>query len=529
MALLPSLAHGGAVGGPASAPGVAARPVTARACGVKRRLLGWRPVRTAARSAKGPTLLPVLPQLLTRAAVRATSIFYELSRGGMELPPGPILVVANHPNSWMDALVVFCTSGRKVRPLARAPLFDKPGVGHVLRGLGGLPVYRPEDAPHLVGRNAATFDAAAGALRRGEAVLIFPEGRSHSESGLAPLKTGAARIALRAEAASDWRLGLRIVPIGLAYKRKTAFRGRAAALVGEPLSVAPWQEAYRRDNVAAAQALTATIATALERVTLRLSDTVDAELLVAAEALYAVERGLAPRRDGELAAHLPRLKLFEGGVHWLRAHDPERLERLEAAVGSYRSRLARLGIAVGELPERHPAHKTLRSIGTQALIAGLELPLACLGIAAWYLPYASPRPVLLFYEPVYEARATFKLVTGMLAFPLAYAAWLVLAWRLGGGPVAGAAAVILPLAGLSTLHWRRHWDEFVQDLRFLRRALRRHGLAAQLRSRREAIAAEIDRVAADWELQAGEGREEGPAPGLAPRREGSPDGPATPP
>ena len=399
-------------------------------------------------------MLVVIARLLARAAVQSTRIFYELGRQGPQLPAGPLVVVANHPNSWMDALVIFCTAGRRVRPLARAPIFDRFVIGHVLRGLDGLPVYRPQDDPEQVHRNETTFDAAVAALGAGEAILVFPEGESHSDPGLAPLKTGAARIALRAEEARGWNLGLQVVPVGLTYRRKTAFRGRAAAYVGEAFPVAPWRHAYEEDPAAAVRALTDAIAEALERVTLILSDVEDQALVDAAEALYAAERGLSEPGEEALAARLPRLKLFEEGVNWLRAHDAERLSRLASAVASYRWRLLRLGIREGELPESSPMHLEARRIGVQVTLAVLEIPLALLGLAAWYLPYASPRPLFWVYKPVYEARATVKLVHALVAFPLTYALWLALAWHTGGAALAAFVVVLLPLAGLAALHWR---------------------------------------------------------------------------
>ena len=66
----------------------------------------------------------------------------------------------------------------------------------MLRALGGLPVYRKQDDPAQMHRNDETFRRAIDALKDGDAVQIFPEGRSHSEPGLVELRTGAARIAL---------------------------------------------------------------------------------------------------------------------------------------------------------------------------------------------------------------------------------------------------------------------------------------------------------------------------------------------
>jgi 1-acyl-sn-glycerol-3-phosphate acyltransferase len=444
-------------------------------------------------------------RLVARGALWATRIFFEVGRQGPPLPDGPVLVVANHPNSLVDALVVFCVAGRKVHPLARAPLFDRLVIGQVLRELGGLPIYRPQDDPALVGRNDATFDAATEALARGDAVLVFPEGTSHSEPELAPLRTGAARIALRAEERAGWRLGLRIVPVGLTYRRKTVFRGQAAAFVGEPLEAASWQAAHDRDRTEAVRMLTSAIAERLEATMVLCGRVEDEELLDAAEALYTAERPREPAASEgtALAARLPRLQLLADGMRWLRAHDPERLARLAGAVHTHRARLERLGLTEREIPEVSTARETLRVVGRDLLLAALGGPLVLLGTLAWAAPFQSPRLVLRFQRPAYEAIATVKLATALAAFPLAYILWLVLAWHAGGFVGLGVAALLLPLAGLAALHGREHWRESAKETRFLLLALRDRDLAARLRSRRRAIADEIDRVADEWDAERG--------------------------
>src|SRR5690606_36683731 len=115
---------------------------------------------------------------------------------GGRIPDGPVIVVANHQKSLRDQLVIFRVSGLATRPLAKALLFDQRFVGTMLRGLGGLPVYRAQDDATQMHRNEDTFRCAIAALQDGAAVQIYSEGRSHSEPSLAPMRTGAARIAL---------------------------------------------------------------------------------------------------------------------------------------------------------------------------------------------------------------------------------------------------------------------------------------------------------------------------------------------
>jgi glycerol-3-phosphate O-acyltransferase/dihydroxyacetone phosphate acyltransferase len=446
----------------------------------------------------------VAASLLTRALGWAAAVFYDVERTGPAIPPGPVLVVANHPNVFLDPLVIFHTAGRPTRPLAKASHFENPFYRPFLRALGGLPVWRRQDDPSQTHRNEETFSAAIDALRTGAAIQIYPEGRSHSEPALAPLRTGAARIALRAEADSGWRLGLAIVPVGLTFTRKTLFRGRAVAAVGEPFGVTEWRGAYEEDPVAAARSLTEAIADRLEAVTLNLAEAEDFDLLETAERLYAREKGWAAWREREgLAERLPRLRAFARGLAWLRAHDPARHRRLARAVRRYRRRAERLGAGEGDVPPGYGVAGVVRYVAREAAVLLVGSPLAALGVAFWYPPYLLTRLVVRWTRPEYTAIATWKLVAGILAFGAWYAAW-VTAITFVLGPWWGAgAALALPLLGVVGLAWADRWSRVRDDARLFVRVLLRPRHRDRFAEDRERLAAEFEAVWRAMEREAG--------------------------
>src|SRR5690606_1726253 len=83
------------------------------------------------------------------------------------------------------------------------------------------------------------FRELVDTLAEGGAVLIFPEGTSHHQPRLAPLRTGLARVALQARSDRDLR-GIVIQPVGLIFERKWAPRTRILARVGDPLDLDAW-------------------------------------------------------------------------------------------------------------------------------------------------------------------------------------------------------------------------------------------------------------------------------------------------
>src|SRR5262245_35656010 len=175
---------------------------------------------------------------LVRLALRI--YFQRIEVTGLEhVPPdAPVIFVLNHPNALVDPVFLLCLAPRRVSFLAKSTLFRMPVIGFLVRALDSLPVYRRQDEGEDVSRNNETFVGARELLARGGTIGICPEGVSHNEPRLKPIKTGAARIALAAIATGEVR-DLVIVPAGLYYTAKTMFRSSALLYFGASISVSP--------------------------------------------------------------------------------------------------------------------------------------------------------------------------------------------------------------------------------------------------------------------------------------------------
>src|SRR6266540_5913803 len=179
------------------------------------------------------TLLRSLLRLVLRI------FFSRIEVTGIERVPreGPVIFVLNHPNGLIDPAFLLCLAPRRVSFLAKAPLFRMPVISAIARAFEAIPVHRRQDAGADLAKNAETFEAARAVLVRGGTIAVFPEGASHSDPKLRPLKTGTARIALGAAAGLPANLSLEIVPVGLYYRAKQTFRSAALLHFGAPFSV----------------------------------------------------------------------------------------------------------------------------------------------------------------------------------------------------------------------------------------------------------------------------------------------------
>lgn len=437
----------------------------------------------------------VLARLIRIVVSTAVSLFYRLERRGPAVPAGPVILAANHPNSLLDPIILFATGDRTARPLAKAPLFERAVVGRLIRWVGGIPVYRREDDPSQMDRNDDTFRAATAALRAGDAIQIFPEGRSHSDPQLSPLRTGAARIALAAESEAAWSLGLGLVPVGLTYARKALFRGRVVARYGEAIPVARWRDAFERDPQAAARELTGELERRLRALTLNLTESEDGALIDTAEKMWAREKGLhAPRARPALSDRLPRLQAFAAGLAWLRVHDPARHQRLREEVSRYHRAATLLGVGEGDVPVRYRGGPTLRWVAVELLPTALLLPVAALAGFVWGVPYRLVGWVVTRLRLPTDMVATYKVAASLVAYPLFLALWAALAaWTWGWAGAVGAV-VGLPLLGVLAVRWLDHARDVMEDLRLFGRVAGRARQTERLARKRRALVAEFEAV-----------------------------------
>lgn len=127
---------------------------------------------------------------------------------------GPLLIAANHPNSFLDAIILATLFKSPIYSLARGDAFAGKLITRLLSSLNMLPVYRVSEGVENLEHNYGTFDACQNIFKNNGIVLIFSEGRCINEWHLRPLKKGTARLAF-----SAWEKGykLRVLPLGINY------------------------------------------------------------------------------------------------------------------------------------------------------------------------------------------------------------------------------------------------------------------------------------------------------------------------
>jgi 1-acyl-sn-glycerol-3-phosphate acyltransferase len=354
------------------------------ACGADAGAGSWRP---RPRSEPMPAPLPKPSWILRRrfgvdsavtglARILQHVFFRETEVVGIERIPrdAPLVFASNHTNSVMDAVLLLALPGAQPRLLGKSTLWSHPVMRPLVVLAGALPVFRRQDPGVDVAGNFSTFARCHDALAARINIALFPEGTSHNERYRLPLKTGAARIVLEAEARRG-PLGIRIVPVGLNYEAKDRFRSRVRVHVGHPIDPAAEIARYATEPGAAVRALTARIADGLDTVI--------------------------------------------GGGSW-----PERTLATPKESGAWRRAIRLLG-----------------------------LPVYAVGVALNWIPYRVPGWISDRISKTPDEPATYKLLAGLLAFPLFWFAEAALALHLAGAVAAFLVAIAAPLSGYAALRF----------------------------------------------------------------------------
>lgn len=147
---------------------------------------------------------------------------------------GPLLIACNHPNSFLDAVIIATLFRQPVYSLARGDAFKNKTAARLLRALHILPVYRATEGVENLEHNYTTFDACKELFKKNGIVLIFSEGRCINEWHLRPLRKGTARLAI-----SAWQEGipLKVLPAGINYSSFHCFGKNVQLNFGECITM----------------------------------------------------------------------------------------------------------------------------------------------------------------------------------------------------------------------------------------------------------------------------------------------------
>ena len=456
------------------------------------------------------------PERLLRAFARLVlKIFFRrVEVVGEERIPldRPLVFVANHVNGLVDAALLVGTLPVWPRMLAKSTLWKNPVIRPFVEGARAIPVYRQQDKVDTAG-NEQMFEECHRVLigsslspgpgeRAGErgnginrAIALFPEGKSHSEPMLQPLKTGLARIVLGAERKQPG-LGVRIIPVGLTFDEKESFRSRALVQVGEPIDPAPEAEMGGTENPAAVRSLTARVDRGMKEVTLNYPSWEAAWLIGRAAELYGRAELDVPT-GRKLADHFQVHRAFAEGYQDLCRRYSDRLQAVEAAVREYDRLLKAFSLRDDQVASAYPPNPVIRFVVTTVLRLLVHLPLAAVGTILNIVPFWLVRLVGWVVRRSPDQVATYKVFGGLILYPLAWLVEAILAARWTDNAWLGALVFLAgTLTGYAAMLFREQSGAFLNEARAYLFLRTRRRFATELKARRDQVFREVEELAA---------------------------------
>ena len=404
---------------------------------------------------------------LTAALRGALRLFFRRIEvvGRERVPPtGPTLFAINHPNGLIDPLLLLCFAPRPVSFLGKAPLFRMPVIGWLARTFDSIPVHRRQEGGTDPARNQETFARARALLERGGTLAIAPEGTSHSDPKLRPIKTGAARIALGAATGTP----VAIVPVGLFYTEKAVFRSSALIVFGEAIrgpatGTAPTGEPAPEE----VNRLTAAIEIGLASLVPQADDHDAHQLVTRAERLLTA--ALPDPRARTLDDRLVVRQRLLAGYRTLRDREPVLLDRLIRRVDRLDRAFQTAGLSPDALPSTPPRVAAIpRALGRLLVRVGGFVPLAVPGVVIHYPAYRLIGWVARVVAGEHDdVLATVKIIAAALFYPVTWVAvGAAVGWWLGW-PFGVGAALLAPLSGYAALRLVERFGRFLSATRAL--------------------------------------------------------------
>ena len=188
-------------------------------------------------------MLYAIARILMTASLR---FFYRhLFVSGFEHIPrkGPVIIIANHHSSLMDAALIGLLLQRKAWFYARGDVFRNRFVARLLHRLHMLPVHAHQAGKTSLDINRASFAEGKKILRAGGVIVFFPESLSHTEQQLLPFRKGIFRLALEATETLD--ISLPVFPAGITYDDPVKAGRSVQVYAGVPLLLGPYSTVFR--------------------------------------------------------------------------------------------------------------------------------------------------------------------------------------------------------------------------------------------------------------------------------------------
>ncbi|MEO0480798.1 MAG: 1-acyl-sn-glycerol-3-phosphate acyltransferase [Planctomycetota bacterium] len=383
---------------------------------------------------------------------------------------GGRIVAFSHPFHLLDPAHVHLALGRgRLYYLADSViLFGTPRTAWMSRRCRALPLHRRESGKTDRGsqrENARFLQEAIQHLATGSSVAIAPEGRSTAQRSLWRFKAGLCRLAFETAKEHDWPDDLRVVLVGLTYRRmRRPYDGSLTVAIDEAVSVNDWRDRHERDARQTDREFLDHLEERMRALTADFGDLPPGFVEDLAELLDADDRARGNKLERDDRVTLRRAVAI---LRTVDRKDPASWTDFKRDLSQWLSDADHLLVRPGSdgLAPRIPPIVTL----------ALEVP-TLLGFLLWWPAFLRARAVSAQIakqrKPKHRSRAgTQELFAIVRVFALWFVVWNALAaslWLGGLLPAWGFLTTVLGLLALGALARKRHRHARLAWLRLCR-------------------------------------------------------------
>lgn len=408
--------------------------------------------------------------LMTIFSLTVRIFFSSFKIKGKENIPAnnPLLIVANHPSTFMDPIVMAVAMKRKVHFIAKGSAFKSRFAKWILPKFNMIPIYRKDFEPGEMHKNEDTFEKVFEILEQGGAVIIFPEGISITDRILKRLKTGTMRMALSVEERNNFELGVHILPMGLNFSNPHQFRSKVEIRIGEPIAIKKYEEKYKIDTIKAVHQLRDDVRVAIESLIFCVDTPSNDQLIARVETIYKRNfLEVENRHHLELHEELEISELVRERVNYFTLHDPQRVEQLAEMLENHSLLLKTLKLD-GETVDIVGTEKSKFTFGDFCFYL-CGLPLFIYGFINNFIPYKIPG---IFNRQI-KARPDFTgailLTLGTFVFLFFYIFQTILIYKLSESYILAFSYLIsLPITGLMAYSYYQRLSNHLHTVKYNR-------------------------------------------------------------
>ncbi len=337
---------------------------------------------------------------------------------------GPKIIIANHPNTLMDAWMIGHICRQPIYYMSKAVFFNNPVKRAFLRSLGMIPINRVMDGKTSGVSNEDSFEMCYQILEQGKTLVIFPEGNSFADRFLRRLKSGTARIALQTELRNDGKLGLEIIPVGLIYLEPEKFRSEVLTNIGEPIDPVPYLEEFKQDRLKAARLLTEEfrkqLSDLLVEAETKENETLGDQVTMILSSSYAREKGKKVEQNVSLLRNVNR------GLNEIQFTEPDKYILIQSLVSKIEWQINRLQIKTDFLDRKYRSALFLRQILQSILAMIIGLPIFLFGLIHNIIPFKLTDFIVTRVFEDKEWYAAMNVLGGLILYPLTYTGFMYL-------------------------------------------------------------------------------------------------------